>query len=655
MAPNSLAYIYFFYGLAFFAMGLAALLEVERSSELRLARSVPWLAAFGLIHGGHEWFEMFEVMGHLSPRLPLGQIRLVLLVVSFTCLAAFGFGLSRPDNSPRLTAMWRTLALVGVCLGGLIVLRFWLSLSDWLVAASVWARYSLGIVGAAITSWALVSQGRAFANPGAQSRVASFGRDLAWAALAFALYGVVGQVFVTRSALPPSNIINSDLFLRLFGVPVQLFRGVMAAVVAITIIRALRVFETERNQRLREAEQAALEAERRVQRETAQLNRQLQEAVNELSVLFEMSRILATTLDWQVVLNLAAAKAVDLLPARAAMILLNDPEPGSAVSVGFDAPDCAPLVEKAQAIGRSVIEAGTHPPDMQVASPLMAVPLQAKGGLIGSLVICMKDVQAFEPKRSLLLTLGRELGTALENARLYQRVQEREELRGDLLRQSVQVQEEERKRIARELHDGIGQTFTALALGLSGVEEMMPRDMNLARAQVGNLKELSTRAIAEMRHLVADLRPPQLDDLGLVPALHWLADEWRDRLSIDVHVQVIGHRHRLSPEVETVLFRIAQEALTNVAKHAHAQQTIIKLAFHQDQTQSRVELIVQDNGVGMTPEQVTHRQVPHQGWGLAGIQERASLVGGTFDIDSAPGHGTRLTIHIPLRSEETVA
>jgi two-component system sensor histidine kinase UhpB len=153
-----------------------------------------------------------------------------------------------------------------------------------------------------------------------------------------------------------------------------------------------------------------------------------------------------------------------------------------------------------------------------------------------------------------------------------------------------------------------------------------------------------------------------LDDLGLVPALHWLADEWRDRLSMDVHVQVIGHRHRLSPEVETVLFRIAQEALTNVAKHARAQQAIVKLAFHQDQTQSRVELIVQDNGVGMTPEQVTHRQVPHQGWGLAGIQERASLVGGTFDIDSAPGRGTRLTVHIPLRTpgapsrgEETVA
>ena len=296
-------------------------------------------------------------------------------------------------------------------------------------------------------------------------------------------------------------------------------------------------------------------------------------------------------------------------------------------------------------------EAG--PPDVYIDNSrcMTAVPLQAKRGLIGSLVICHQNMVSFESKRSLLLTLGQELAIAIENARLYQQMQERDVLRGDLLRRAVEAQEEERKRIARELHDGIGQVFTALALGLSGVEETMPRDPVLARAQVANLKELSMRTITEMRHLVADLRPAQLDDLGLVPALHWLADEWRDRLSIDVHVQVTGHRHRLSPEMETILFRTTQEALTNVAKHARAQQAIVKLAFNQDQ----IELIVQDNGVGMTPEQVTRRQVHHQGWGLAGIQERTSLVGGTFDIDSAPGRGTRLIIHIPLRSEETVA
>jgi signal transduction histidine kinase len=456
---------------------------------------------------------------------------------------------------------------------------------------------------------------------------------------------------VTKSAVPPSNIINSDLFLRLFGVPVQLFRGALAMVVAVTTIRALRVFESERNQRLREAEQIARESERHVQHETAQLNKQLQEAVSNLSVLFEMSRILSVTLDWEAVLQQATAKVVDLLPAHAAMILLEINGQSTCVaSVGFD--DTS-LAGTAQLIGRAVIAAQTDPPEMHVLEPMIAVPLHPSGtrGLIGSLVICVGDVHAFEPKRSLLLTLGRELAIAIENAKLYRQVQEREVVRGELLRRSVQVQEEERKRIARELHDGIGQIFTALALGLSGVEETMPRDPALARKQIGNLKDLSVRAISELRQLVADLRPAQLDDLGLVPALHWLADEWRDRLHMDVRVQITGQRRRLSPEMETVLFRITQEALTNVAKHAKAQHTAVKLAFHDGQ----VELVIEDNGIGVTPEQMNRRQVRHQGWGLAGIQERAALVGGTFDIDSAPGRGTRLTVHIPLRAEEAVA
>ncbi len=646
MNTVSLTYIYFFYGLAFFAMGLAVLLEVGRTSELRFARSLPWLAAFGLVHGGHEWIEMFEAIGYLPDWLSLDALRTVLLVVSLTCLAAFGLSLmSKPEHVGR--AMWRTLALLGVCLSGMGLLRFWFPPAEWIVIASVWVRYSLGIVGAIITSWALVAQSRAFAAGGMER----FGRDLAWAAVAFALYGVVGQVFVPATALPPSNWINADLFVRLTGVPIQLFRGAMAVIVATAILRALRVFEIERSQQLRAAQQAALEAERRVQLETAQLNRQLQEAVNEISTLFEMSRILAATLDLDTLLQQAVKKVVDLLPANAAMILLDaSPATPIAAAIGFDETSQA----AAQVIGWDAMEAA------QAGSPnvyednefkMLGVPLQTTRRLVGSLVIHVSDVRAFDPRHSLLITLGRELGTAIENAQLYLQVQERQALRGDLLRKSVEVQEEERKRIARELHDGIGQIFTALALGLSGVEEAMVRDPQLARRQAGNLKELAIRAIAEMRQLVSDLRPPQLDDLGLVPALHWLADEWRDRRQLNARVEINGARHRLTSEMETVLFRIAQEALTNIAKHAQAQHASVNLSFEPD----AVELRVQDDGIGMTPEQINRRLARHQGWGLAGIQERAALVGGQVEITSAPGHGTRLTVRIPLKAPEAIA
>jgi two-component system sensor histidine kinase UhpB len=179
----------------------------------------------------------------------------------------------------------------------------------------------------------------------------------------------------------------------------------------------------------------------------------------------------------------------------------------------------------------------------------------------------------------------------------------------------------------------------------------MPRDMALARQQISNLKELAIRAITEMRQMVADLRPPQLDDLGLVPALHWLADEWRDRLHLDARVQLIGHRRRLTPEIETVLFRITQEGLLNIAKHAHAQHALVKLTFETDQLELRIE----DDGVGMSPDQAQLRMARRQGWGLAGIRERAALVGGEVNIDAAPGRGTRLAVRIPLTDQEGTA
>lgn len=646
----SLSYVYFVYGLAFFAMGLAVLLEMGRTSQLRFARSMPWLAAFGLIHGGHEWLEMFQLIGYLPQTFPISQVRLVLLAVSFGCLSAFGFSLSRPEHASPRVSMWLTLALIGVCLAGMITLRFWLTPAEWTAAADVWIRYSLGVVGAVLTSLALVSQGRSFVSLG----MARFGRDLAWAAVAFALYGVVGQVFVSKSVLPPSNFINSTLFSELFGIPVQLFRAMMAAMVAIAIIRALRVFESESAQRLRAAQVAALEAERHSQRETAQLNKQLQEAVNELSILYEMSRVLGATLDWKALFQQAAAKIVDLLPAPGAVILLDEqPEAKGVAVAGFEGADREQRIAQAQSFGQdAIVAANANPPSVVFDSEVMAVPLHPSGkhSSIGSLVICHPDAHSFESRQTLLLTLGQQLATAIENAQLYQQVQEREVLRGELLRRSVEAQEEERKRIARDLHDGIGQTFTALALGLAGVEEMMPRDPATARTQIGVLRELSTRAIAEMRQMVADLRPPQLDDLGLIPALHWLADEWRERSHLDVRVQATGPRRRLSPEMETILFRIAQEAITNVAKHAQAQQAIVNLDFADP-----IELRIEDNGIGMTPNQIHRRAARHQGWGLAGIQERAALVGGDLHIDSAPGCGTRLTIHLPLRTEEATA
>jgi len=140
--------------------------------------------------------------------------------------------------------------------------------------------------------------------------------------------------------------------------------------------------------------------------------------------------------------------------------------------------------------------------------------------------------------------------------------------------------------------------------------------------------------------LVHDLRPAQLDDLGLVAALGYLADE-AQRGGLPVKLIVAGDRQRLEPLVETVLFRIAQEALTNVTRHASASQAMISLSFETRQ----VRLALQDEGVGFNPDKSLK---PPHGWGLAGMRERAESVGGQFRIDSAPGRGTLVEVIVPL-------
>jgi len=244
-----------------------------------------------------------------------------------------------------------------------------------------------------------------------------------------------------------------------------------------------------------------------------------------------------------------------------------------------------------------------------------------------------------------MLGIAQQLGLSIENARLHQQAQEREKLLGDLLHQAVGAQEAERQRIARELHDAIGQSLTAIALGLRGTEAILDKDPSVAAGHIGELRSFSTNALDELRQIIADLRPSQLDDLGLVAALQWYVREFEKRYPLQIHFTVEGSPIRLPAEYETVLFRIAQEALTNVAKHANASHATVKLEIYPTQ----VCISVWDNGRGFDREQVL--QSPHTGWGLLGVQERTALLGGEYEIDSAIGRGTHIQVRVPLMRE----
>jgi signal transduction histidine kinase len=271
--------------------------------------------------------------------------------------------------------------------------------------------------------------------------------------------------------------------------------------------------------------------------------------------------------------------------------------------------------------------------------------------VIGSIVLSRtktnEDKDLSSDEFELMLSTAQQLGLSIENARLYQEAQEREKLLGQLLNQAVGSQEAERQRIARELHDATGQSLTAIALGLRGAEAILDSDPSLATEQIRELKSFSTDALGELRQLISDLRPSQLDDLGLVAALQWYIQEFEKRYAIQTDFVVEGNRIRLPSEYETVLFRITQEALTNIARHANASHATVKLEIQPAQ----IRVSVRDDGRGFDLEEVLRGDSSSTGWGLLGIQERTALIGGQYEIESAPGRGTHIRVQVPLVPE----
>jgi signal transduction histidine kinase len=218
---------------------------------------------------------------------------------------------------------------------------------------------------------------------------------------------------------------------------------------------------------------------------------------------------------------------------------------------------------------------------------------------------------------------------------LYRELQRKEEMRGELLKKVIAVQEEERKRIARELHDETSQDLATLLLSIETTTDN-PEELKKKFVQ---MKALTGRTLDSIHRLILDLRPSVLDDLGLTSAIRWVAESRLEPLGIDLTFAVTGQERRLKPEIETTVFRIGQEAISNIARHSEASSVSIALDF----ADSHIGLEVEDNGQGFDL-----KQFPNGSFGLLGMKERTSLLDGTFAIDSTAGNGTRLAVTIPV-------
>jgi signal transduction histidine kinase len=222
-------------------------------------------------------------------------------------------------------------------------------------------------------------------------------------------------------------------------------------------------------------------------------------------------------------------------------------------------------------------------------------------------------------------------------------ISRRDALRREFLHRTVKTQEEERRRIARELHDELGQMLTGLAVGLRGAQTSLDKP-GLLRAQLQQLEDIAVQALGSMRHLVDELRPAVLDDMGLPAALRHHVENFAGFTGIKASLTIGPGYVRLPGDVETILFRVTQEALTNIARHAQASRAWIELKC----VDGWVVLQIEDNGLGFDPAVALDGGDKPAGWGLVGIQERVRLVDGEVQIQSEPGKGTRLCVRVPV-------
>ncbi len=226
--------------------------------------------------------------------------------------------------------------------------------------------------------------------------------------------------------------------------------------------------------------------------------------------------------------------------------------------------------------------------------------------------------------------------------------QQREALRGELFRRVVAAQEAERQRIARDLHDETGQALTAIGLGLRGLESRMSRNPAQATDTLHQLQSLTADSLQELQRLMTDLRPSHLDDLGLSAALRWYASKIEERYPLQIGTEIDGDEKPLDEAAKIAVFRIIQEALNNVLKHSEARHVRVQLAFADDGMRASVR----DDGCGFDLNTLRRNQSSSRpALGLAGMQERAALLGGMVSVESKPGEGTRVEAFIPYHAE----
>ncbi len=403
--------------------------------------------------------------------------------------------------------------------------------------------------------------------------------------------------------------------------------------------------------------------------ETKEMELKITKAHEDLSALNAIASVVSQSLDLDTVLSSALDKTLEIMQRSTGSILLLDEESQMLcyrVHRGWSSRYAKEMrLRLGEGIAGRVAQTGEailvedislNPRaarlDLIAAEEIRAfasVPLRSKEKVLGVLNIASHEAGRLSSEDVQLLdSIAAQIAIAIENAKLHQEAQHKEAIRGELLQDILSIQEEERKRIARELHDETSQVLASLAASLEVVASMLPDGTDEAKLTLRKAQALSVNLLDGLHKLIYELRPTVLDDLGLVAAVRWLADSNLGAAGVTVNFKTAGRVRRLAPQLEITLFRVTQEAVYNIIRHAHAKNASVSLHFKK----STIKVRVRDNGRGFDLAEALSSKDRPRGLGLLGMKERVELMNGTLNIESNPGSGgTKINIEIPLSEE----
>jgi signal transduction histidine kinase len=309
-----------------------------------------------------------------------------------------------------------------------------------------------------------------------------------------------------------------------------------------------------------------------------------------------------------------------------------------------DSPEAQAFFAGAVREGRGDERARTAFLDPLPGSRYFLVPVNPHGSWKGLLYVeAEAGVPVTERDLEMLGSFTDTVGLSLENARLYQELMARRKMMDHLLSRVNTAHEEERARIARELHDSVAQSLLKIIYTAGFALDFLKEDPRLAVEEIEEVQQRAKDCLRELRAIMSNLRPTSLDILGLRETIQRYAEQFEEEYAITTTVDLQG-LESLSPSVELAVFRILQEELTNVRKHSNADSVRIKTERRGDD----LYLVVEDDGIGFDPQSLAAEQESGKHLGLVAIRERAELLGGEMTIDSEPGRGTRIIVRIPM-------